>query len=229
MEIAPNPGWADVPANSRVWIRLAPGATKRFRRRNKKLSVAKLRRAITLRDAKTKKVLKTMLRVDSDGGGDTVLSLRPMSAFDPERRYRVSMRLEDHWKIDVEFEVSKPSGKKPALHEGQVVVDHRANPWDDQTLRVRYRAPRAEPLAPLYEIYLAAAGRSRPSKPFTVEFAQPEKEAWSVDIIARDKCKARYFPKKEEISVWLRPLNWRGTALRPVLGPFKVDTSAPKK
>ena len=227
-EIGPSSEAGKAPLNTRVWIRLAPGNTHQFRRKSGKLSVAKLMRAVRLTDLSAGKDMKFMLRVDTDAGADIVLSLRPMATFRPDQRYRVEVTLSDERKVVNEFETgAKPKkAKNPA--RGDVMVDHRADPMDPQTLRVRYLLDKTSHVAPLYQVFVGVVGKARPKTPTTVEFTRSFEDRWQVDVIAREACKGRFIPPgKRDILTWLRPITWYGSAMGPLVGPFRVARDAP--
>ena len=227
-EVGPRLGDGKAPLNTRVWIRLAPGNAYRFRRKGGAVSVAKLMRAVRLVDRSADKDMKFMLRVDSDAGADTVLSLRPMASFKPNQRYRVELALSENRTIQNEFETGARPTKAKNPARGEVVVDHRQSHWDSQTPRVRYRVESNETIAPLYQIFIAPVGTGRPKTPSAVEFSKKDETGWSVDVIAREACKGRYIPPgKRDIQAWLRPLTWYGSAMGPLVGPCRIPRNPP--
>ena len=222
-EIGPSLDAGKAPLNTRVWIRLAPGNAHQFRRKGGKLSVAKLMRAVTLTDVSTGKTMKFMLRVDTDAGADIVLSLRPMATFRPDQRYRVELTLSKSWKVVNDFETGAKPQKAKNPPSGDVQIDYTKQDWDDQTLRVRYQIPQEQHVAPLYQVFIGLVGKARPKNPTTVEFTGLVDGFWSVDVIAREKCKGRLIPAgKRDILSWLRPLTWYGSAMGPLVGPFRI-------
>ena len=223
VEIGPRLDAGKAPLNTRVWIRLAPENSQQFRRKGGKLSVAKLMRAVRLTDISANKDMKFMLRIDADAGADSVISLRPMATFRPEQRYRIQVTLSEKRRIVNEFETgAKPEkAKNPA--RGEVTVDHRATTDETQALRARYVLDKPSHVAPLYQVFIGVVGKARPKSPTTLEFTRPVDGGWHVDVIARDACKGRLIPPgKRDILTWLRPITWYGSAMGPLVGPFRI-------
>jgi hypothetical protein len=228
VEVGPSLASGKAPLNTRVWVRMARDSTRRFRRKHGKISVAKVMRAITLTDLSTNKTMKFMLRVDAQEGADAVLSLRPMAAFQPDRRYRVSVQVSESRQVVTDFETGAKPLKAKNPPKGAVEVDYPQSPSGLRRLRARYRLNKAEPVAPLYQVFVVPVGKPRPKKPTTIEFTTLEDDAWSVDVISLGKCKWRNLPKgSRDIIAWLRPLTWYGSAMGPIVGPFRIERVKP--